>query len=66
MFVTIIECQFHFLDMLCDNLRVFRLAILNCYASIKIFLYLDESIHTYQSPNCDAYFQIYFWKQVFD
>jgi hypothetical protein len=56
MFVRIIEFQLHFLDMLSDNLRVFRLAILNCYASVPIFLYHDESIHSRQCFTSDTFF----------
>lgn len=44
MFMTIIGVQLHFLDMLNYNLSAFRLAILNCYALVPIFLYHDESI----------------------
>jgi hypothetical protein len=56
MFMTIIECQLHFLDMLNYNLRAFLLAILNCYAHVPIFLYHDESIHSRQCFTSDTFF----------
>ena len=64
--MIVIKVHLHFLDILGDNLRAFCPLFFNCSAPAPILLYQYESIHTYQSPNCDAYFQIYFWKQVFD
>jgi hypothetical protein len=56
MFVTIIECQLHFLDMHSDNLRAIPLDILNCYALVPIFLFHDESIFAKQCFTSDTFF----------